>query len=304
MAFADINGNQILKQRLAKLISSGNIPQCNIFEGPIEVASEFAESFAKAVLCTDRKDDDSCGACISCRKIESENSEEVKYFGTIDADKPVKIDIIREMRDTALSKSYTGRPTFLIVRNTARMQEGAQNAMLKLLEEPPKDVFILLVTENADSLLETIRSRCQIFRVLKDGFQENFEQASDESRLRTKSLLQKIVEGSPFFEMQDDINYFSKDRGRLRDFTNEAELFFRNMMVSNYDVQGVLRADFAGKEIEIRSSAARNVEFLMSGISSIEQARRDLAGNVSAGHTLKYMIFDIQSKIPLRGKNI
>ena len=74
------------------------------------------------------------------------------------------------------------------------MQEGAQNAMLKLLEEPPKDVFILLVTENADSLLETIRSRCQIFRVLKDGFQENFEQASDESRLRTKSLLQKIVE--------------------------------------------------------------------------------------------------------------
>lgn len=304
MAFADINGNELLKVRLAKLISSGNIPQCSIFEGPPETALEFAGSFAKAVLCTDKLDTDACGACISCRKIESGNSEEVKSFGTADADKPIKVDMIREMRDTVLSKSYTGRPTFLILRNTARMQEGAQNAMLKLLEEPPEGVYILLVTENVDSLLETIRSRCRIFRIRTDGLWKNKEEASDENGIHTKALLHKIVAGSPFFEMQEDINYFAKDKSRLRDFTNEAELFFRNMMISNYDSQGVLTADFAGEEAAMHCATGCDTDFFMRGISSIEQARRDLAGNVSGAHTLKYMIFDIQSRISLHSENI
>lgn len=293
MSFVEIEGNHALKGRLLRLVANKSIPQCSIFEGPVEQALKIAESFAQTVLCTDKKDDDACGVCNSCRKIQNGNSEEIHIFGTVNADKPVKVGMVREMRDMALSKSYTGRPEFMIVQNTARMLEGAQSAMLKLLEEPPQGVYILLVTENAESLVKTIRSRCQIFRVeAASAVEFDGEQSSN-----TVELLEAIVTGKSFFEIQELINYFTKDKSRLFDFLEIAEIFFRDILVSSYDKKGILMTGTLDRSFVRRCASVCNVDFIEKGIEAVELARRDLAGNVSGAHALKYMIFDIQSRI-------
>ena len=63
MSFVEIEGNHALKGRLLRLVANKSIPQCSIFEGPVEHALKIAESFAQTVLCTDKKDDDACGVC-------------------------------------------------------------------------------------------------------------------------------------------------------------------------------------------------------------------------------------------------
>ena len=88
-------------------------------------------------------------------KFDSGNSEDVIAVG---AEGSVKDKDIELLISAAMKKSYTGRPVFLVVRGAGRMTARAQNRLLKTLEEPPSGVKILLLTENAELLTETVRS--------------------------------------------------------------------------------------------------------------------------------------------------
>ncbi|AOZ73675.1 DNA polymerase III subunit delta' [Clostridium pasteurianum] len=84
-----------------------------------------------------------------------------------DNKKSISVDQIREIIEEANRKPYEGNRKVIIIHNSDKMTIQAQNAFLKTIEEPPEGVFILLLCENQENILDTIKSRCQIYKLKK-----------------------------------------------------------------------------------------------------------------------------------------
>ncbi len=132
---------------------------------------------------------DACGACESCRLISAGTHPDLhlvyRQLHKFASDSKVRnqkgldlyIDVIREfLIEPAAQKAVRGRGKMFLVRDAHLMNDDAQNALLKTLEEPPPGTFLMLLTDQAHGLLPTVRSRCQLirFRPLPREFVHSF----------------------------------------------------------------------------------------------------------------------------------
>ncbi len=156
--------NERLIERLKRDIASGRLAHAYIIEGGERCGKRtLANLICAAVSCAEA--DRPCMECINCSKILRSQSPDVI---TVMPDKDrvqISVDVIRRMQeDTAIAPNDLPRK-FYIIPDAAAMNDHAQNAMLKILEEPPYYVMFLLLCEKAENLLPTIRSRAPIYRI-------------------------------------------------------------------------------------------------------------------------------------------
>ncbi len=156
--------NEKLIERLKCDIAANRLAHAYIIEGGEGCGKRtLANLISAAASCNEK--DRPCMECVNCYKILSAKSPDVI---TVEADKDrvqISVDVIRRLReDTAVAPNDLARK-FYIIPKADTMNAQAQNAMLKILEEPPSYVMFLLLCENADDLLPTIRSRAPIYRV-------------------------------------------------------------------------------------------------------------------------------------------
>ena len=119
--------------------------------------------FAKKINC---EKGTGCGVCRQCSKIErNEHADFTLIPNDDDLNElsSIKIEAIRELRDNAFRKPFEGQYRVFIIRHADRMTDQAQNALLKILEEPPLQSIFLLITGDVFGLLSTVRSRCRQF---------------------------------------------------------------------------------------------------------------------------------------------
>lgn len=173
MAFDGIAGNSRIKQILKLALLKGRVPNSLLFCGPEGIGKRrTALTLAKALNCL-RLKDDSCDACVPCRAIDRDfglagDGGEVERgrFPDVMEIAPekntVRIDQIRLLKQMAYLKPMSGRRRVFIVDEAEKMNEEAENSLLKVLEEPPPHAHIVLVTSSPFLLLPTIRSRCQV----------------------------------------------------------------------------------------------------------------------------------------------
>ena len=123
-----------------------------------------ARQLAAAAVCTD-PEQVPCGRCRACRKVRENIHPDVITIGRLEDDKgrkkrEISVDQIRQLsRDAVVIPNEAERKVY-IIEDADKMNLSAQNAALKLLEEPPRGVMFLLCAENAQLLLPTVRSRC------------------------------------------------------------------------------------------------------------------------------------------------
>ena len=165
--FPRIYGNSENKERIGDAILRGTLAHAYIVEGADGCGkTTFAREIAAALACNNRGKDGfplPCGVCPSCRKITGGNSADVTYVAPEGA--TISVDTIRALRsDMYLSSSEEERKVYIIDR-AETMTPQAQNALLIVLEEPPTDILVFLLTDRADGLLPTIRSRASIIRM-------------------------------------------------------------------------------------------------------------------------------------------
>lgn len=156
MAFETLLGNDRLKQNLTSSLAQGRISHFYLISGPVGSGKHtLARLLAAAIMCKDAKRP--CLNCTACRKVMEGNHPD---FITVDdpEHKAVSVKIVRQAReDIYIRPNESDYKIYLFPQELGI--EG-QNALLKILEEPPKyGVFILLST-NAEQLLPTVRSRC------------------------------------------------------------------------------------------------------------------------------------------------
>ena len=141
-----------------------------ILAGPEEARRQRSLTLAKTMLCEGPADRRPCGLCRSCRKCARGVHPDLQLVTRRTDEKgklkrEIYVDQIRELVSSAWILPNDGERKVYIVADAGTMNPAAQNAFLKLLEEPPAFVSLLLECDSADQLLETVRSRCVLEHV-------------------------------------------------------------------------------------------------------------------------------------------
>ena len=166
MAFRGIIGHRRQIGLLGRAIANGALPPSLIFSGPDGVGKRMvALAAAQALNCLNPVElpetggRDACGACASCGKIARRIHPDV--IGVEPGDTgSIKIEPIRQVVGQIGYRPFEGRFRVVVIDQADAMGDDAQNALLKTLEEPPPRNVVILVTDQPDRLLDTIRSRC------------------------------------------------------------------------------------------------------------------------------------------------
>ena len=157
MQFADFAGNASIKRRLAAEIDAGHYPHALLIEGPLGSGRRtLARLIARAALCRDTDHSARpCGTCAACQKTTPPDLTELGGDGAT-----LSVDAIRRLREDAFLLPNESAYRVMILSEAQAMTQQAQNALLKILEEPPAHLLFILTCDTRTSLLETIRSRC------------------------------------------------------------------------------------------------------------------------------------------------
>ena len=164
MNFGDFLGNEELKARLSAAAAAGKLSHGYLICGPEGSGKRtFARLLAAAMQCTDGRETP-CGVCPACRKVFSGQHPDVI---TVDdeAKKNLSVELIRGARADVFLRPNEGRRKIYLIPRAQDLGLAGQNALLKILEEPPDYAAFLLLTTNAEKLLPTIRSRCAELRL-------------------------------------------------------------------------------------------------------------------------------------------
>lgn len=150
-------GNKEIKESVRSFIKSGRFPHAFIIEGEEGSGRRtLAKILAAAAVC--ESENAPCGSCRVCDLVTRDGHSDVLTYRPEGA--TFKIDTVREIRDNAYVMPIEGKRKVNILLDCDKMNEPAQNAFLKVLEEPPEFMVFILICQNAQSLLTTVRSRC------------------------------------------------------------------------------------------------------------------------------------------------
>ena len=199
--FAEIIGQEHVTRTLANAIESNRVAHAYIFSGVRGVGkTTAARILAKALNCAKGPTAEPDNTCDSCREISAGTSLDVLE---IDAASNRGIDQIRELREMVRYAPATSRYKIVILDEAHQLTDEASNALLKTLEEPPERVVFILATTRAEDLVETIKSRAQLFQFRSLTFHEisgQIEKIAKAENLKIESgavaVLARAAEGS------------------------------------------------------------------------------------------------------------
>ena len=153
---------------IVSLVQQGNFPHGVLIECQNSADGEnFARFIASCLVC--RGEQKPCGICSDCVKSQGKGHPDIfETDGIKGKSRSFTVDAVREIREDAFIIPNECDKKIYILKNGQNMNEQAQNALLKILEEPPVYVYFIIVTESKSTMLETILSRVQMFSLLSD----------------------------------------------------------------------------------------------------------------------------------------
>ena len=269
MPFADIVGHERIVEVFRRSVRSGKTPHSYIFEGVRGCGRrKTALALIQALFCA-AVDDDACGVCPSCRKVAGGNHGDIHFIEPLPDKRDISIDQLREIQRELALRPYEAPRKACIIEPADRMSVNAANSLLKTLEEPPGNAIIILLTENADMLLPTVRSRCQSIR---------FSSLSPEN---VRLLLERSGVAPDLAELLAPLSEGSMQRaGELDNSTlvERREALVGHLTALNLDRIGTIfdtAEEMAGnreetlESLDLLLSVARDTVYLNAGCSDI-----------------------------------
>ena len=315
MGFEALLGNEQLKKELSASLRKGNISHCYLISGPEGSGKHtLAKLLAGAALC--RGQEKPCGVCPSCRKLRDGNHPD---FITVEdpEHKNVAVRVIREARaDVFVMPNESDRKVYLFPQE---MGVEGQNALLKVLEEPPAYAVFLILTDNAEKLLPTVRSRCRELKLkalprellleclrkeFPDSAREELEAAADRSGGwlgQGKRLLEEGISQDPqtlaFLEA-----FCRRDRYGLAQVLVPMEKWKRDALIPRLEEWRTLLEEAlalrsggtAVSSLARKASRERTSRDLYAALGVLTQALEYARSNVAPGAVCGWLLWELK----------
>lgn len=212
--FENLTATDSFKNSIISALSQGRLSHALIFEGADD-ASRFsaAKETAKALVC--KGNNKPCGVCSCCIKAESGSHPDIHILMKRDDSTMIKVDEIRELRAKAQIYPNEAIKSVFIIHGAHYMNTQAQNALLKIFEEPSAHISFILTCDSKSSLLETIISRATLYSL---GEEKTVTEKSEDDILadeKAKELLSVLMKESEF-EFLKRTAVFIKDKALFK----------------------------------------------------------------------------------------
>lgn len=154
-------GNGSIKSAVCNAIAARRVPHAIMIEGDAGLGRHtLARYIAASAVCAG--EECPCGSCRDCHLSSVGSHPDIAVIAPAEGKKQITVEQIRALRAEAFVKAHSAECRVFIIDGAERMNENAQNALLKVLEEPPAGVKFILITLSRTILLETIVSRCAV----------------------------------------------------------------------------------------------------------------------------------------------
>lgn len=308
MSFQAIQGHDKIVNVLRHMAVSRRFPHALLFCGPEGVGKRTtAVALAQALLCT--KGAEACDVCTACVRVSQGNHPDLVV---VEPEKGIiPIDRIRMLKRDLGRKSFAGGYKLCIIDDAEKMNEQAQNALLKTLEEPTPDTLLILVSGYPYLLLPTIISRCQRFRFqpLAPALAAQLIRQRSACTEEVAGFLACYAGGSPGKALQVDVDLldqarqaceqwsrmlrekgqdisevvdkFGKDRENARLLLKVLRLWYRDLMCCQLlPGEGALVNRDKGREI-VSLCSQWNVQHLLDALFWMEDCEQSLERNAN-----------------------
>jgi len=324
--FKNILGHEKVIESLQNALLLDKVSHAYIFEGEDGSGKmTTAEAFALALQC-EKGGKEGCMECNSCRQAMTRNNPDIIYLQPT-KEKIISVDDIRHQINEDVSiKPYSSKYKIYIINNAERMNEAAQNALLKTIEEPPAYVVILLLTTNREVFLPTIRSRCVTMQMhpVADELISNYlqtvlgvdeQQAAictafaqgnvgkaailsgsedfAEIKMSTVQLMKRIRE-IDLYECTQAIKQICEYKLRISDYFDLMVIWFRDVLVYKA-TSDANRLVFQDEVYDIRKQAGiSSYEGIQKIIDAIMTAKTRINSNVNLELSIELMLLTIK----------
>ena len=324
--FKDVVGHRDIIQYIQDAVEQKKVSHAYILNGQRGAGKKMlAKLFAMTLQCESGKTEP-CGTCRSCLQANNGNQPDII---TVKHEKPASIsvdDVREQVNGDIMIKPYSSPYKIYIIPEADLMTVQAQNAILKTIEEPPEYAVIFLLTENADSLLPTIRSRCVMLKLrnIKDKLvkkylieqlqipdyqaelcaafaqgnigrammlanSEHFNEIKDEA-----IQLLKYIDEMELHEIVSAIKEINKYKLEIADYLDIITIWYRDILLykATKDVGGLVFSDQL-KFIKEKASKS-SYEGIERILESIEKAKARLNANVNFDLLMELMLLTIK----------
>ncbi len=240
--FKDIISNEEAKSFLINELKSRREQGTYIFYGEDrELLMEFALAYAKALTCKNAEND-FCGVCDSCLRINSLTHGDLEIYEDSNG---IKIDQVREIAYRVSTASYEGGNRIFILKDVEKMKKEAANALLKMIEEPEKGDFFILLANNLN-ILPTIKSRSMFLKIKMRSAEElgisqkeyNFFLGKGKEILEYKETGIDLNLGEPYNEIGNFIkNYLAEPNieNKIKIYKSLRDFFTSRQYINEID---------------------------------------------------------------------
>lgn len=324
--FKDVIGRKDLVSYIQNTIQNNQVSHAYIFNGERGAGKKmFAQLFAMTLQC-EKGTTEPCNECHSCRQALSGNHPDIIRV-THEKPNTISVEDVRvQINNDIMIKPYNGKYKIYIVPDADLMTVQAQNALLKTIEEPPEYAVIILLTENAESLLPTILSRCVVLKIknVKDTLikkylmeqmqipdyqadictafaQGNIGRAImlatsehfNEIKEETIQLMKRIKE-MELTDLVEAVKRLSGYKIEVSDILDLISVWYRDVLLykATKDINGVIFSDQM-KYIKERAntSSYEGIEIILKGI---ETAKTRLKANVNFDLVMELLLLTIK----------
>ncbi len=261
-------------EHLRSTILENMLSHAYLIEGDLTMDKMgFAAALAQAALCQEEPGE-GCGRCETCTRIQHGSYEDLYVVSPEEASgsksrvQSVRDAQIEELQNQLKNKPAEGDRNIAIIDGADTMTNRAQTRLLKTLEEPYPGTVIMLLSENAETLLQTIRSRCVRVRLV------DVPEETVQEQTAATDVLEMIREGKYFFDIKERLDQAVKTR-------SDAYVLLDGVEKS---LEGYIR----------RGSDFLSVRQQAEAVSAVEKTRRAIQQNASYKYAVRHLVLEIE----------
>lgn len=324
--FKDVIGHNDIIQYIQNAVSQDKVSHAYILNGERGSGKKMlADLFAMTLQCEEHTPNP-CGECHSCKQAKSGNHPDIIHV-THEKPNTISVDDIRtQVNNDIVIKPYSSPYKIYIISEADLLSVQAQNALLKTIEEPPAYAVIFLLTENAESLLPTIMSRCVMLKLrnikttlIKKYLMEQMQipdyqadicaefaqgnmgraimLASSEhfNEIKEEALqLLKHINEMEISEIVSAIKKIGTYKLSINDYLDIIMIWYRDVLIykATKDVNGIVFADQL-RYIKDRANKS-SYEGIETILESLEKAKARLKANVNFDLVMELLLLTIK----------